>query len=87
MARRASPSTEVPVDRQGRLVVPRHLRDALGEVPGVVRVRAVDGGLLLESTPSGTTTLGDDGLPLLIVGAEVTNDTVLAAIDDERNLR
>ena len=53
----------------------------------MVRVRAVDGGLLLEPTPSGTATLGDDGLPLLIVGAEVTNDTVLAAIDDERNLR
>lgn len=44
---------ELTIDRQGRLVVPRSMRDTLGTVPGTVRIREVDGGLLLEPLPTG----------------------------------
>lgn len=44
---------ELTIDRQGRIVVPRSMRDTLGSVPGTVRIREVDGGLLLEPLPSG----------------------------------
>lgn len=44
---------ELTIDRQGRLVVPRSMRDTLGAVPGTVRIREVEGGLLLEPLPTG----------------------------------
>lgn len=44
---------ELSIDRQGRLVVPRSMRDTLGAVPGTIRIREVDGGLLLEPLPTG----------------------------------
>lgn len=44
---------ELTIDRQGRLVVPRSMRDALGAVPGTIRIREVEGGLLLEPLPAG----------------------------------
>lgn len=33
--------------------MPRAMRDTLGPVPGTVRIREVDGGLLIEPLPTG----------------------------------
>lgn len=84
---RTDQRTEVPIDRQGRLVVPRHLRDGLGPVPGVVTARRVDEGILLEAPPNGELSVADDGLPVLVIDGTVTNEQVLAAIDAERDQR
>jgi len=50
---RMARDAELTIDRQGRLVVPRSMRDALGAVPGTIRIREVEGGLLLEPLPAG----------------------------------
>lgn len=79
---------EVPMDRQGRVVIPRHLRGALGAVPGTVRIREVDGGLLLEAPVLGDIDFDtDDGLPVLRLGEPVSNAEVVAAIHEERGGR
>ncbi|MBA3741803.1 hypothetical protein [Sporichthya sp.] len=75
----------VKVDAQGRLVLPRHLREELVSLPGQVLARRTpDGVLLTPATPAGEPALGADGLPVLAVGRAVSNDEVLAAIDRER---
>jgi len=88
MARIVDESTvEIPIDGQGRVVIPRSLRAELGAVPGVVRARRVDGGVLLEHPVAGEVATGDDGLPIVILGYPVSNDETLAAIDAERASR
>lgn len=79
-----SGTTEIRIDRQGRLVIPRQLRTALGDVPGVVRARLVDDGVLLEHPSAGRVETADDGLPVLRGVGTVSNEDVLAAIDAER---
>lgn len=79
-----SPVT-VKVDAQGRMVLPRGIRDELLTVPGEVLVRrTADGVLLTPSQGIGTVSIGPDGLPVLDIGRSVDNDEVLAAIDRER---
>lgn len=68
-------------------MIPRHLRSVLGTVPGTVRASRVDGGLLIEQSPTGEVIEDDDGLPVLVLGRPVTNDEVLVAIDAERSER
>lgn len=80
-------AVEIPIDRQGRVVIPRHLRSTLGPVPGTVHARRVDGGLLLEHHSEGEVVEADDGLPVLVLGTRVTNAEVLEAIDAERSAR
>jgi bifunctional DNA-binding transcriptional regulator/antitoxin component of YhaV-PrlF toxin-antitoxin module len=78
----------VQVDRQGRLVLPRRLRDGLVDVPGRVVVRRTAEGLLL--TPdrdAGAVHTSDDGLPVLDLDEPVSNAQVLAAIDEDRAAR
>lgn len=77
-------ATEIRIDRQGRLVIPRQLRAALGDVPGVVRARQVDDGVLLEHPSAGHVEVAEDGLPILRGSGAVGNDEVLAAIGAER---
>lgn len=85
----ASPSVaRVRVDAQGRMVLPRRLRDEIVTTPGELVVRRTPEGLLLSpiSTP-GEIETGDDGLPVLRVGRLVRNDEVLDAIDRDRAAR
>jgi len=85
MARIVDESTvDVPIDGQGRVVIPRSLRAALGAVPGVVRARRVESGILLELPFDGEVIVGDDGLPVVVLGRSVSNEETLAAIDAER---
>lgn len=82
----SSPSpVRVKVDAQGRMVLPRGIREELLTVPGHVLVRrTADGVLLIPAEGAGTVTDAADGLPLLRIGRAVTNEEVLAAIDRER---
>ncbi len=77
-------TVDVPIDGQGRVVIPRSLRSALGAVPGVIRARRVEGGILLEHPVDGEVSVGDDGLPIVLLGRPISNDESLAAIDAER---
>jgi bifunctional DNA-binding transcriptional regulator/antitoxin component of YhaV-PrlF toxin-antitoxin module len=81
-----SPSVaRVRVDAQGRMVLPRAVRDELLRVPGEVLVRrTADGWLMTGAESEGTISEGDDGLPVLTIGRPVTNAEVLDAIDQER---
>ena len=79
----ASPS--VRIDRQGRLVIPQHLRDELLDVPGEVVIERTADGLLIRPANANTNVrLAEDGLPVLNVDRPVTNDEVLDAIAAER---
>ena len=80
-----SPSLRIRVDAQGRMVLPRRLREDIVTTPGELVVRRVAEGLLLTSTPTaGVVSTGTDGLPVLHLGRNVTNNEVLAALDRER---
>lgn len=75
----------VRVDGQGRMVLPRAVRDELLRVPGEVLVRrTADGWLMTAAESPGTIGQGEDGLPLLTLGRPVTTAEVLDAIDQER---
>jgi bifunctional DNA-binding transcriptional regulator/antitoxin component of YhaV-PrlF toxin-antitoxin module len=75
----------VKVDAQGRMVLPRGIRDDLLVVPGEVLVRRTAEGVLLTAAESaGAVSEAADGLPVLRIGRSVSNDEVLAAIDRER---
>lgn len=75
----------VKVDGQGRLVLPRALRPELVTVPGELLIRrTADGVLLTPADRTGTVSEAEDGLPVLTIGRRVTNDEVLAALDQER---
>jgi AbrB family looped-hinge helix DNA binding protein len=78
----------VRVDRQGRLVLPKWLRQELGADPGELVVhRTPDGVLLTPATPEGVVEEAADGLPVLHLGREVTNAEVLDGITGERSSR
>ncbi|MGH9055846.1 MAG: MraZ N-terminal domain-containing protein [Acidimicrobiales bacterium] len=78
----------VKVDAQGRMVLPRRLREEIVDAPGEVTVRRTPDGLLLSPAEStATVSEGSDGLPLLRMGRPVTNAQVLAAIDRDRSER
>lgn len=78
----------VPVDKQGRLVLPRRLREGLVDVPGRVIVsRNAEGLLLAPDRDGGAVRTGDDGLPVLDLDQPVSNAEVLAAIDQDRAAR
>ena len=80
-----SPSVRIRVDAQGRMVLPRRLREDIVTTPGELVVRRVAEGLLLTSaTTAGVVSTGTDGLPVLHLGRNVTNNEVLAALDRER---
>ncbi len=83
----------VKVDAQGRLVLPQQVRRSL-------RIQGRAGELLIEETGEGvllvapeaaaSVSVAADGLPLISFGPEgeaVSNDEVLAAIDEDRAAR
>lgn len=83
----ASPS-RVKIDRQGRLVLPQHIRDRLLDVPGELLIEDTVDGVILRPINGRTRVVeGEDGLPVLEVGRPVANDEVLDAIDAERDRR
>ena len=78
----------VRVDRQGRLVLPAPWRDELTTTPGEVVMTHTDDGVLITAVPAqGQVTTADDGLPVLRLGRNVTNQEVTTAIDAERGNR
>lgn len=75
----------IRVDAQGRMVLPRRLREEIVTTPGELVVRRVAEGLLLTSTTTaGVLSTGPDGLPVLHLGRRVTNNEILDALDHER---
>lgn len=82
------PTVRVKVDAQGRMVLPKWLRDQLVTSPGEVMVRPTADGVLLTPLDLGAQVeTGSDGLPVLRLGRPVSNDEVLAAIDEDRSSR
>lgn len=76
------PIVDLTIDRQGRIVVPRVMRDVLGPVPGTIRIREVDGGLLLEPLPTGR----DEWWRNLHRELDGLTDTQLASLADETTI-
>jgi AbrB family looped-hinge helix DNA binding protein len=78
----------VKVDRQGRMVLPKWLRQELGADPGELTLQRTPEGVLLSPvTPTAQVEVAADGLPSLRLGRTVTNDEVLDGIDTERSNR
>jgi bifunctional DNA-binding transcriptional regulator/antitoxin component of YhaV-PrlF toxin-antitoxin module len=78
----------VKVDRQGRMVLPKWLRQELGADPGELALQRTPEGVLLSAvTPAAQVEVAPDGLPRLRLGRTVTNDEVLEGIDAERSNR
>lgn len=77
----------VSVDRVGRIVIPKPLRDALGIGPDTqLEVSSDGGGIRLEPvhTTDRVVTLGPDGLPVLlkVEGVRITEADVRKVRDD-----
>lgn len=74
----------VPIDKAGRIVVPKALRDAVGMVPGVVEMSVDGAGIRLE--PVSGAGLLERGRRLVIPpsGAEITDDHVQALRDADQ---
>ncbi|MGC4962816.1 AbrB/MazE/SpoVT family DNA-binding domain-containing protein [Gordonia sp. DT218] len=65
------------IDRSGRIVVPKELRDRVGLVPGEVEITVAGSGLVLEPVATDELLAGDDGLLILPAGgAELSSDDI-----------
>jgi AbrB family looped-hinge helix DNA binding protein len=73
------------IDKAGRLVIPKTLRDSLGLVPGEVEVTADGAGLHIE--PLADDRLEDEDGLLVIPAADVTVSDVTVSDDLVRMLR
>lgn len=78
---------QVTVDRVGRIVIPKPLRDALGIGPDArLEVTSDGGGIRLDPVagPDRVVTMGEDGLPILIEveGVRLTDADVRRVRDD-----
>lgn len=82
---------DVKVDKAGRLVIPAHMRRALGlgDDGGVVEILDGPDGLELRAKDRApaSVTRDEHGLLVIDVDRRVTNDEVLAAIDQDRERR
>jgi AbrB family looped-hinge helix DNA binding protein len=72
------------IDKAGRLVIPKVLRDQLGFVPGEVEVSAYGAGLRVEPV-AGDELVERDGLLFIpSSGVQVTDETVRVLRDADR---
>lgn len=72
------------IDRSGRLVVPKSLRDQLGLVPGEVEVRADGAGLRVEAVTGDELVEVDGRLVVPASGTPVTDADVRELRDADR---
>ena len=70
------------IDKAGRLVIPKALRDSLGLVPGEVEVTADGAGLHIE--PVADDRLQDeDGLLVIPAGGAAVDDDIVRTLRDD----
>jgi AbrB family looped-hinge helix DNA binding protein len=72
------------IDKAGRLVIPKPLRDRLGLVPGEVEVAADGNALRVESLASEELQEEDGRLVIAAAGVHVNDDTVRSFRDSEQ---
>ncbi|MFT4233953.1 MAG: AbrB/MazE/SpoVT family DNA-binding domain-containing protein [Microbacterium sp.] len=77
------------IDRAGRLVVPKRLRDAMGLQPGSpLRADLIDGRLVIEFEPQQAKVEVEDGLPVIRMAHEeqaLTDAEVRDTLERVRN--
>jgi AbrB family looped-hinge helix DNA binding protein len=81
-------STQVRIDRQGRVVIPQGERERLGlEAGGTLELVPTPEGMLLERRQRAEVIEGADGVPLIRLVGEprVTNEGAQRAIDQVRD--
>lgn len=69
------------IDKAGRLVIPKVLRDELGLRPGVVEVVA-EGAALRVEPPAGDVLIERDGVLVIPAGEEVITDEMVRELRD-----
>jgi AbrB family looped-hinge helix DNA binding protein len=76
----------VSIDRAGRVVVPKHMRDALGLSPGTaLEVEVVDGHLELSASyPPHEVVSGRHGPSIAATGTAITDEDVRRALEAAR---
>lgn len=72
------------IDKAGRLVIPKPLRDRLGLRPGVVEVVADGAGLRVEPLAGESLVERGDLLVIPASGTPIDDDTVRALRDDDQ---
>jgi len=78
---------EAAIDRFGRIVIPKRLRDALGLVPGsIVRIREHEHSIVLDPLDDETPLEYEDGV-LVFTGEVVGDLTDVVRQDRERRIR
>jgi AbrB family looped-hinge helix DNA binding protein len=72
------------IDKAGRLVIPKPLRDRLGLVPGEVEVAADGNALRVESLASEDLQEEDGRLVIAAAGVQINDDSVRSFRDSEQ---
>jgi AbrB family looped-hinge helix DNA binding protein len=80
---------KVTIDRAGRVVVPKPLRDALGLAPHtVLEIEAIDGRLeITPDAPPAEIVTGPNGPVVAAAGRAVTDESVRALLEATRDRR
>lgn len=73
---------QATIDKAGRLVIPKALRESLGLLPGIVEVRAEGSGLRVEVPAEESLTEQGGRLVIPASGAKITDEQVRAWRDD-----
>ena len=75
------------IDKAGRLVIPKPLRDSLGLAPGPVEVQIYGAGLTVEPIIEDNTLVERDGLLVIPASGRVITDEMVQALRDELQQR